>query len=252
MAAAQTSCRAYVGRTVSPTPFETIASRFANVKPKSEFETTAEYKKRLAEAQAVARDPVIIQKPPTDRKYLVYDADKRSLAVKAFAFDWGGILLWNAINSTEYKNEFRVSALDNVMAVVSQDRRPVGNYQGSNAYGATRRVQRELWTTQVIYDRTVGDDEGLFPGAYSEANVAGRIPLSPADAQTLKQIITLGFVVLPKQPYLIRGSYQPPFGRPRYDNPREIIDNFTILIADIRCGLVLGPSNLVLAAFPTR
>jgi hypothetical protein len=241
-----------VGKAVSPTPFETIAFRFANAKPKGEFETTAEYKKRLAELQAGSRDPLIIQKPPTDRKYLVYDADKHSLAVKTSAFDWGGILLSRAIDNTEFKNQLRVGVLDNVMAVVSQSQRPVGTYQGSNAYGATRRVQREVWTTQVIYDRTVGNEEGLFPGGDSEPYIAGRVPLSPADAERLKPIITLGFVVLPKPPYLIQGSYQPPFGRPRYDNPREIIDNFTILIADIRCGLVLGPSNLVLAAFQTR
>jgi len=80
--------------------------------------------------------------------------------------------------------------------------------------------------------------------------VVGELAMSPAQAITLKSAISLAFVVAPKAPYWFAGSRIVTL--PTLDNPKRIDEDFSVLIADIQCGLVLDGTHKVLAAYTTR
>lgn len=67
----------------------------------------------------------------------------------------------------------------------------------------------------------------------------------------LKPTLQLAFVVAPKAPYYLSALYDYP-STPTIRNPREVKNEVSALIADIQCGLVLDPTNIVLGGFETR
>jgi hypothetical protein len=248
-------CSAYVGQTVQPQSFDNAVARFAGLTPKSEFETTAQFEARQAQALAGAGGPLIIEKAPDDRKFFEYDADAQALRILPFAFDNKFFPAWEAFYAAGLNGSLNVNVNDNVDAVISEDERATGSYEASNAYGAKATVVSLTRTVQVIFDhgpKLGGRRETLFPGSITDdykVNPVGVLAMSPDQARLMKPGLRLAFVATPYRPFLVRGTTK--FGKVTFQNPRDITYSYTILTADIQCGLVMDESGLVLGAYST-
>ncbi len=82
--AAQTHCSEFTGRTVTTETFAEVRAKIGSIAPKGEYETTAQYQARMAQASPGGRR--IIAKGVEDRKYFVYDADTGMLRIQSYAF----------------------------------------------------------------------------------------------------------------------------------------------------------------------
>jgi hypothetical protein len=235
--------------------FEQAVQRLPNVAPRGEYETTAQYEARRS-ASVGGSGPLIILKTPEGRdKYIRYDADAGRLGIQTYAFDNTGFDAWYAFYGTPAAQALDPSTLGNLDVVISQDEKAAGTYQGQNAYGARWTVTRINRTTQAIFDRALtpreGMSRGLFPSADSAPYMAGFLEISPEEAQRIKPVMKLAFVVEPREPYVVRNNYSGR-GRITIQNPNDVTENSTVLIGDIQCGLALDANNKVLGAFPTR
>ena len=244
---AQNQCADYLGQTIAPKTFDEAIMSFANLAPKGEFETTAQYEDRKKSALAGILGPLLISKAPEDRKYFQYDADAQKLRIITYAFQ-------NTFFDTPSAffvagSKIDASTLENIQVVISRVDQPTGSYVAQNGFGASARVISVKRTTAVIFDRKANFGEPLFPTAKGSPYVVGELTLVPAEAQALKPNLKLAFVVVPREPYLIRGSK--PGSVTTIQNPIDVTENFSILIADIQCGLVTDSTNKVLAAYPT-
>lgn len=250
-ALSQNRCDHYVGETVSPVSFSTAVSPLARLTPRSEFESSADYAARVAAVVGTeGSSPLIIAKAP-QRPYIEYNADTQRLRISEWAFGHHLDAAMTLIG-TSYWNTLHPSAGHNIDVVVSDPDTLVGAYEAVNSFGVRARIRRFRRITSAIFDRAgqPGEDE-LFPSATEETSFfAGEIPMTPSRARVLEPNISLAIVAVPKAPFLITGSRIAE--TPTLDRPRRVDENFTVLVADIQCGLVLDESHKVLAAYPTR
>jgi hypothetical protein len=249
-------CTTYVGQTVTPLTFDQAISHIPNVAPRGEYETTAQYEERRRAAGVGSGGPLIIVKTPENRdRYIRYDADAGRLAIQTYAFDNTGFDAWTALYGTPYIQALNPSTLGNFDVVISEREVATGTYQGRNGFGATWPVTRVTRTLQAIYERPRGPRDGitsgLFPSADEAPHVVGYLEMPPEVAQRTKPTMKLAFVVVPRDPYVIRSSYAGR-GNITVQNPFDVTYTTTILVADVQCGLALDASNRVLGAFPTR
>lgn len=250
--AAAQSCASYVGQVVAPKDIDDVMAPFRAVGEKGEFESTDQYNARKAAAVAKLGAALIVKKVPEDRKYIVYDADSQQLNVLSYAFR-------NTPLSTEvlfgygapYEGVMKAGYL-NIEVVFKSEETETGRYSGSNAYGAKADVRQIVRHSRAIFEsQTSYGQDNLFPAAQNEQNVAGSIAMSPERAMQLKPLIQLAIVAVPKAPYFLHAT-EGSTNRATIQNPREVKNEVSALIADIQCGLVLDPANIVLGAFQTR
>lgn len=246
--AAAQGCAAYVGQTVQPQSFDDAISAFARLTPKSEFETTAQFEARQAQALGGSSGPLIIEKVPESRDYFRYDADAQVLRIAPYAFDNTNFPAWDAFYSLGMDQRFGVSTGNNIDVVISTNDRTTGSYRGQNSFGANATIQQVTRSVQAIFER--GPDprrgrETLFP---SEGDL-GKLSMTPDEARLLKPSLRIALVANPFAPYVVRGTN--PFGKPSLQSPQQVTMDFTILMADIQCGLVMDQQGRVLGAYPT-
>lgn len=252
-ASAQDSCQRYVGQTVSPVSFNNAIAPFAKLTAKTEFESTSDYQDRVAKTLgASAGSPIIIAKAIENRAFVEYNADRHSLGIYLGAFG-DGLDAWSSFISTPYWNELAPNVDSNVAVVISDPDVLAGSAPGSNAFGVRVTIKNYRRITHGIFDHAGGAGENtLFPprpAATGNINIVGEIAMSPAEAKVLEPAISLALVVVPKAPYLITGSRYA--ASPTLDSPKRVKEEYSILIADIQCALVLDGSHKVLAAFVT-
>jgi hypothetical protein len=245
-------CQNFVGQVIEPQLFSNVVTAYADLPEKSEFETTAQYEARRANALASANGKSLtIALEPTDRKYFEYDADLQHLNIIKYAFDNIGFPAQDAFYAAGFRDRIEVSDLFNLDLVVSEKDEEAGTYEASNAYGAKVQVQKINRTTEVVFqDKLEFSDEGLFPNANKEPYSLGYLELSPEQAKALKPSLKLAMSIVPKEPYLVSGTHL--LAEATIRNPREVTQSFTILIADFQCGLVMDAENKVLAAYVAR
>lgn len=250
--AQELSCAEYVGQTIKPVSFASAVAPISKLPPKDEFETTADFEKRRASALTSLPSTLVIAKAPEDLKYFQYDAETRKLQIITYAFQNLPFRISWAVSSAGMDEKIDVSPLYNVEVVVSSLDKSTGTYQATNGYGAKTEVLKVHRTTAAIFDRKADDWEHaqLFEAADKPPYVVGELEMSPEEARRLKPGLKLALVVTPKAPYLITGTHEP--YKVTMDNPMDITEDFAILIADIRCGLVTDAANKVLGAYPTR
>lgn len=252
---AQSPCAQFQGQTLSPLSFEEALSKLPDSAPKGEFETTAQYESRRT--SPIGRPGlIVVQKSPEDRaEYIRYDADTQQLGVKTYAFDNTSFDAWSAFYSTPHAATLNASTLGNIDVVISQSEKLNGTYEGQNAYGAKWTVVRVNRNTQAIYDRATNSREsmlgGLFPAADKSPYMVGYLNMPSEAAQQLKPTLKLAFAISPKEPFVVRRTFAGR-GKVTIQNPRDVTETATVLIADIQCGLVLDGANKVLGAYPTR
>lgn len=247
-------CSAYVGRSVTPISFGEAIKRYAAVAPKSEFETTTQYEARRSAALNGTSGPLIIEKPVEKRtEFFPYDADTQRLTIVSYAFN--NVLFPAAQALDAAGSSVEANPIDNVDAVIDQTDRATGSYEATNGFGARFTVTKVERTANVIFDRgAVGNnvDEPLFPNMArlgEPTRPVGELNISPEVARTLRPSLRVALVAQPKEPYLIRGTTRT--GQTTLQNPFEITLNFTVLVANIQCGLVMDGAGKVLGAYPT-
>jgi hypothetical protein len=184
-------------------------------------------------------------------KYFKYDADSKKLHIVSFAFDNKNMDFWSAFYSSGLQDSIKASTSKNVSVVISTSDVIDGSYEASNAYGKKVEVAKINRKTRAIFDRS-GElyNRGLFPSAEKSPYEVGVISLSPEDAQRLKPLLKVAFVVDPKEPYFVTGFQKA--GKTTVDFPFDINENFSIIIGDIKCGLLLDDSKKVIGSYPTR
>ncbi len=245
------SCDQFMGQTVAPVSFDAATAGLGKLTPKGEFETTAQFEARRAASAGSIRGPLIIEKAPEDRKYLEYDADAQVLRLKSYAFHNTDLGTWNMLYAAGYNRKIPASTSSNIDVAISSIDKVVGSHEAQNAYGAKAQIAEIERTIKGIFEREASfTDRDLFPAAKDSPYVVGAIPLTPAEAMALKPTMRLAFVVVPKEPFLITGTHK--VGKTTIANPREITERFSLLIADIQCGLALDRGGKVLGAYPTQ
>ncbi|MBP2309682.1 hypothetical protein GBZ48_18205 [Azospirillum melinis] len=260
-------CNDYKDKMLVSQPFTEAATLLPKIEPKSEFETTAAYNARVAEAAKKAPRTLLIEREP-NIQYLKYDADKGVLVVSTYAFSNEAFAWWSALSGYKDPAGKEVSYGGAIAAVVTQKQRVVGEYEATSKMGAKVSVANIDSETTAIFDRvrackSYGCDS-LFPKnkepnpykmgdsmkSVEHEGIIGRIPMTPDTAKAFKANAKLVFVVHPRPPYLISGTHRP--FKTTVDNPRDITDRYEVMTGDIECGLVADRSGKVYGAYSTK
>ena len=245
-------CGRYIGTTVEARDIDDVFQPFVAIGSKDEFETTAEYEARKSQALESLTAPLIIRKRPEDLKYIAYDADAQRLNIVTYAFQNKGLNSDALFGyGAPYEGVVR-KGITNFEVVIEEDEEITDTYRASNAYGAETEVSKVFRRTRGIYEGPArANVVGLFPNADSRPYIAGSISMDAPTARDAKGEIQLAFVVEPRAPYFLSAIYDYPIN-PTISNPREVKNEVSVLIGDIRCGLVLMSDGEVLGAFETR
>jgi len=239
-------CASYVGRQVSPQPFDKAVSHIAKIAPRSEFETTEQFNARVAAATSQSAQSLIIAKAVEDYSHFAYDADRQKLIIKSYAFDNKNFDAWRIFFLADVKEPV-ASTLGNIDVYIGETDKTVGSYIGTNAFGVSMRVRKIQRSTYAIFQRSApGINDSIFVDQ-DRKGVIGEIAMAPDVARTLKPKLKIAFVVKPKAPFIVRANYSG--DAPTIDDPEEIDVTATMLIADIQCGLVLDHKSEVIGSY---
>ena len=244
----QDACDAYVGRVVKPSTFAAATAKFRNVPAKGEFETTAAFEAKRTAILGDATTPLVILKSPEDRKYFAYDADAQKLRIAPYAFDNTRFDSFSAFFSLGLHDTLDVGTDFNREVVISRTDTPTGSYVATNGFGARFPVTRVSRSTTAIFE---GKQEfGVYSLFVDSGDYIGEVSMTADEARKLKPALQMAFVVVPKPPYFVTGRHS--LGDITIRNPYEITESFSVLIADIQCGLLLDSGGKVLGSYPTR
>lgn len=242
------SCEPYVGQIVAPQAFDAAVARFLSVRQKGEYETTAAFELRRNAAIGPIK-MLTVQADVKSRSSFVYDADAGVLRVQGFAFEGSGGYNPAHLIGTEAA---KLGDGQNINVQVSRIATTTGSYRASNAFGASANVIRQTEVSKVIFDGNnsrSSDARHLFVAGHRTENV-GAIPLSPDEAQRLKPKLRIAFLVEPQEPFAVETLSQK--GVPTIADPRRVTEKATVLLGNIRCGIVTDDHNMVFGAFPTN
>lgn len=247
---AQGDCSAYIGRALASNSFNEIVQRLPkSIAPKDEFETTAQFEARVAAAAKTSTGPFIMDRPVLKQTFpdpLAYDADAGMLRIRASAFDWGTTNWSLLLAFAGHRGMASVFDSENVATVIARPDRVTGSYRAANAFGVGGTVSKVTRNTDSIFVRAGSNGNKNMFGPNDEA-VVGEIPMAAIEARSAKQRIRFALVIEPKWPFLVTGST--PLVAPTISDPRRVTDEYRIMIADVRCGLVLDQGK-VLASYP--
>jgi hypothetical protein len=249
-------CKAYVGKIVSPTPFDSLAHSLAGVRPKGEYETTAQYDARRRAAVAPpARATLLV---PIDRDFLRYDADAGAMLVAAGAFVTGGytgdgvadVALHTMLNSSGVGDGI---GLSRVSVQVASAERQTGSELGRNFVGTPVRVIAiERSTKGLSLDGSqpgstaVLNDGGLFAAARSEASPVTGFQIDAQRAARVKVTLRAALVVDSTPPRVVSGTMSST--QPTAQRPVRYTERATIIVGRPRCGLIVDGAMRVLAS----
>jgi hypothetical protein len=251
-----TECASFVGQRPTVLSFDNAVRSLPNIPPKGEFETTAQFEARKAAALAgLPQEIIVSKKPDKPEEHAVYDADSQQLRIKSYFFtDLPIIDYWDAIQPTEFYEALKPGlTYSNYGVTISYNGVKTGSYEAQNSYGARWTIEKITRDQKGIYERAqpFRAPSSLFPVADQSPYFLGSLPVAPESARLFRQNLMTAFVVRPSTPYVVRSTYEASYGR-TVQNPRETTVNSTILIGDIRCGLLIGTEGVVLSAYETR
>lgn len=250
-AADESRCRPYLGQIVAPVTFKDAVAPFRKSAPKSEFEAAWQYEKRLSAALKKPNGEFIIEKAPEDPKFLDYNAGISKLTISSYAFSNTLMDYYSAISSAGLDQKVQPDCDKNIEVVMSDKTKVLGVHRTTRRDGSSVLSYDVHRTVQAIFDgASQGIRHNLFPAADEAPHDVGWLYLSPEEAKRLKPRLKLAFVVVPKDPYFVMGSHRPT--RLTLSQPGNVREDFSILFADIQCGLVLDDRNKVLGSYPTR
>lgn len=251
-ASAQT-CASYVGQQITPVGIGAALAAVARIpQKKDEFESTAQFSARTSAATATVSRLFVVS-TPLDPQFIKYDADAQQFDIASFAIrnlntDWDAVFGYDRplAGAVSY-------GPDNLDVVVQKSEAVVGRYRGGNAYGASTTIVQIKRTVKAIFDREAKDRESLFFDRQQRDpadNIIAHISVASAKASLLRNSMRAALVVAPKAPWFASGVKQ--WGDPTIDDPREIREEISALIADIQCALITDGNGTVLVAVTTR
>ena len=257
-AAAHTSalagCNTQVGQTVVPELPYFIYEGLARINSeKDEFETSAAFNKRKADAEAAfaRRDYISTVAPWTGS--MQYDADLQKLKVSQYAW---------MLTSTGFRtifvegNKYGVPAVgfDTVTHGLGLEEIFVlgGSYIGTNVYGARTTVSSSNNKIYSVFDRVAKSGEETWQLDYGPSGKPTLedydpggvyIDATPERAKALKETIQFAVEFTPKRPYTSEGADRI---SPTLQTPVSATSNVHTIFADIRCVLILDEERTVL------
>jgi hypothetical protein len=214
--------------------------------PKGEFETTSAYEQR---SSILNDEKELVITVPIFSDGLKYDTDNQIFKIYPYAFlNYRNSDLNLNLFFLE-KGKYNISDKRNLYFVYPQIIKNMGTYQAQNSFGAKSKITKIHYFEKAVFDRKTTLFEGLFYNTYNETKI-GEISVPIGSASDFKEKAKAAFVLVPKAPYLETGSYQ--HRAPTIPDPYDIQVNATILMADIRCALIIDSENSVIAAYKTR
>ncbi len=241
------SCATYIGTVVAPLTFEQALAGIKIVPPKGEFETSLAYADRVSASESAKE---IIISTPINRESLKYDADNGKFLVTIYLFDGKTRLKFRDFfwSKQDYKTD---AGTFNLALKYSSTRKLIGYYTGTNSFGTKSNIEKITYFEQAIFENETTYDKPLFyiTNGNLGSNI-GYISVPMDSAAEFKAKVTAAFVIIPKAPYVETGSYQE--SEPTFADPYDVKVNATILMADIRCALIMDGARKVVAAFATR
>lgn len=241
-ARAESSCSSYLNTKVSAVSPEVALQKFRKVPQKSEYETTAQYQSRVSAVVGENQGPIVVRIDEADKLYLEYEADAGKLRVSRGLFG-SPFDAFRTFISGSYWDLLQPGIRNNVGTVLAERERVTGSYAAQNGFGVKTTVRRITTTTTAIYDKA----GTWFPNIAGRPTVVGEISVSPLKARALKSSSIVALVAEPRPPYIVTGSRLAE--SPSLDRPRRVTENFTVLIADISCGLLVEPDGNVIGSF---
>ena len=252
--AAENRCDISVGETVSfLDPVEVYSSMQAARLVKDEFETTATFEKRLADAAFSFSAPILLR-GTYSRKSANYDADNSRIVMSQGA--WGRVgLIWEDVFApgNKYGIEAAAGPYNHAVGLQSTER-AIRTYMGSNAYGASLEVTEVLRTSYGVFDRKYNDHRGVRRQSFfrtwkgettvGEHKVPGvLIPMPVDEARRSLSNLRVGILVKPRKPFIAEGvSYV----EAKISFPKEITWQQHVIIADIICAVISNDDGGVL------
>lgn len=248
-------CPQYTGTTVAPEKIENLLSDLAKLPSvKDEFETTENYKTRVATALSGIASPRIVW-IPVDLKHVTYDADTLRLTVKSYAIKNRNTFYYGVFGyGTPYQGKVphSVSNIDIVGPTVETTD---GKFEGKNSFGASTTITKVKRHTLALFEREGAPGEGLF-FSHREADtpqkqVIAEFPNTPVEAAKLvKSSLMAAVVVTPKWPFFARGKVS--YGPPTMMRPTEIDETLEVGVVDFHCALLTNSAGKVFGAITTR
>lgn len=239
-------CEISIGDKVSfRDPVEVYESMQGMQLVKDEFETTAAFKKRVAEVESTFNNESILLRGTYWRSNTKYDADNSRIVMTEYAWQVG------FFDSSEVHGIESESGYDNINHEIGlkYDEQTIGTFTAFNAYGASIEVYRVLRVVYGVFDRSGVSDYRTWR---SEINVEGEfgfnepavlIPMPIDEAKRVISNLQVGVSVTPKKPFTAKGKKQ--LG-PTIDIPKELNVIYHTIVADINCVVIADDKGRVL------
>lgn len=240
------TCESYAGQTITPLSFDQVLHSLPTIAPKGAYETTGEYQVRVAAASTSAGVPVFVAQS-LDRTALTYNADRQELTI------WDRAL---GVGATNFSHVFGYGAgrppKDNFSSAVGfiVNERVTGSetVEATNGFGAKFEIVRTNRTLSTVW-------EGA--GRLGQSPFLGIKPFGPltklnVPAATAKDFIEQGsaaLLVVPKAPYTASGKS---VLNATFSRPRERVDTIDVIVADVKCAVLLDSKSKVLVSFTVR
>ena len=251
---ASSDCKSYIGKTVGLTSRASIEKSLSTIRPKDDFETTADYRSKIEKIgkklpKIIYIEKTFVESSSAGEQFIKYNADTQVLRFQTYAFRNEGILLDEKFYRAVIGRKGGSFGTD-VKAILTRQSSNNGTYEASNAYGKKVTVQKIKQNTFAVFD-TRFPEIGLdfFPGVNKNTYAIAELSLPPAEAKNLVNSLKIGFVVAPKYPYLFRGSHK--VGKTTINRPFDVTEDYTFLIADIQCGIIMNSKYEILRSHPT-
>ena len=216
---------------------------------KDEFETTAAFEKRVAEATSAFNEPVLLR-GTYDREQTNYDADNSRIVMKRYAWDNIGFG-WNDVFGYDNDYGIKASLTDNHATTLQSNELITGTFTGSNAYGASVEVTQILRTSYGVFDRTndsrkeTWEDE-IWVGKHATPAVS--IPMFVDEAKRVISKLQVGILAKPRKPFVAEGRRH---WKAKIDNPTEVTENYHVIVADMICAVITDDKGRVLKTVET-
>lgn len=255
-AAAPSSCESYLGRTVTPQAFAAAVARVATLRARGKGESRAAYEARKGAALGPPGEALIILKASEGMKYLPYDAQAQKLRIIEYAFHNKAFSPMRALPAAGFAIPDSRSG-SYYQAVIEQREEILAPPTASPAIpdAEGRPVGKMRFITQVIFQGVAPFDEDdwvthLFPAGKGSERQVGELSLTPAEAAALRPHLRLAFVAVPIAPFFVAGRSK--YRSMPHVDLMDTVEDYQVLVADLRCGLALDGAGKVLGAYPTK
>jgi len=209
---------------------------WSNTAKKGEFETTAEYRQRLAQRPAPSlpqgqsiQDLFAFELSPGKYSF-VYDADAALMSVR-FDFDGGSISIDDLPEAARPRSPSLEERLEGVRLPTADlvlQAQEVTTYVGDNAFGSQRQIKKLRATS---YGIACSNCESLSKQEGVRKSVRWQVSMAPAKARVSKPNSRVLLVVRLQDPFALSGASQTQ--RPTRDMPIDLIEDKKYLWAQI-------------------